>query len=63
MFAYFPCCKIRKLIQSCNELIFFSEGEFEQGSYLAPFTCAEMGFMFLDNGDLTTGKNYLEMAK
>ena len=41
----------------------FSEGEFEQDSYLAPYACAEMGFMYLDNADHANGKSYLEMAK
>jgi hypothetical protein len=44
-------------------LIYFSESEFAEGSYIAAYTCAEMGFMHLDNGDVTTGKHHLEVAR
>lgn len=56
------CLNQKDMAELCFKEVLSRADEFEQGSYLAPFTCAEMGFMYLDNGDLVNGKNYLEMS-
>ncbi|XP_028404698.1 tetratricopeptide repeat protein 39B-like [Dendronephthya gigantea] len=56
------CLNQKQLAMVCFQQVLAHEAEFAEGSYLAAYTCAEVGFMHLDHGDVSTGKNYLELA-
>ncbi|CAB4042662.1 Hypothetical predicted protein, partial [Paramuricea clavata] len=57
------CLNQKELAMLCFQQVLTHESEFAEGSYIAAYTCAEMGFMHLDNGDVTTGKHHLEVAR
>lgn len=41
----------------------FRSKELKKDVYLAPYTCAEIGFLYQDEGDLDRAKEYLERAR
>ena len=43
--------------------ICFRSKELKKDFYLAPYTCAEIGFLYQDEGDLDRAKEYLERAR
>ena len=43
--------------------ICFSSKELKKDFYLGPYTCAELGFLYQDEGDLDRAKEYLERAR
>ena len=43
--------------------LIYSSKDLKQDFYLAPYACAEIGFLYLDEGDFGRAKEYLERAR
>ena len=43
--------------------LYFRSKDLVQDFYLAPFACAEVGFLYLEEGDLSQAKEYLNRAR
>ena len=43
--------------------LFYRSKDLKQDFYLVPYTCAEIGFLYLDEGDFGRAEEYLERAR
>ncbi|KAJ7383869.1 Tetratricopeptide repeat protein 39B [Desmophyllum pertusum] len=59
----YRCLNKKKEAMGCLRNAFNRSNELKQDFYLAPYTCAEIGFQYLEEGDLDRAKEYLERAR
>nr|XP_058942050.1 tetratricopeptide repeat protein 39B-like isoform X1 [Pocillopora verrucosa] len=57
------CLSNRKEAMECLRNSFDRSKDLKQDFYLAPYACAEIGFLYLDEGDFGRAKEYLERAR
>ncbi|XP_020607165.1 tetratricopeptide repeat protein 39B-like [Orbicella faveolata] len=59
----YRCLNKKNEAMECLRNSFNRSKDLKKDFYLAPYTCAEIGFLYQDEGDLDRAKEYLERAR
>ncbi|XP_078354114.1 tetratricopeptide repeat protein 39B-like [Oculina patagonica] len=59
----YRCLNKKKEAMECLRNAFIRSKDLKQDFYLTPYTCAEIGFLYLDEVDLDRAKEYFERAR
>lgn len=59
----YRCLDQKTEAMECLKSAYSQSKDISHDLYLAPYTCAEIGFLYLEQGDLNQAKEYLEWAR